>query len=166
MRSKFKWIFTLLLAFSMQFSFAQQEKTVTGTVTEGGLPLPGVSVVIKGTTQGTQTDMDGNYSIKAKQGQVLVFTFVGMETSSVTVGASNKINVALQSEAKQLNEVVVGALGIKKRQDAITSANQVVKAKELTQAASPNAIQSLTGKVSGLQINPVSYTHLTLPTKA
>ncbi|THF51308.1 SusC/RagA family TonB-linked outer membrane protein [Flavobacterium supellecticarium] len=153
MRSKFKWIFTLLLAFSMQFSFAQQEKTVTGTVTEGGLPLPGVSVVIKGTTQGTQTDMDGNYSIKAKQGQVLVFTFVGMETSSVTVGASNKINVALQSEAKQLNEVVVGALGIKKRQDAITSANQVVKAKELTQAASPNAIQSLTGKVSGLQIN-------------
>ena len=63
MRSKFKWIFTLLLAFSMQFSFAQ-EKTVTGTVTEGGLPLPGVSVVIKGTTQGTQTDMDGNYSIK------------------------------------------------------------------------------------------------------
>jgi len=153
MRSKFKWIFTLLLAFSMQFSFAQQEKTVTGTVTEGGLPLPGVSVVIKGTTQGTQTDMDGNYSIKAKQGQVLVYTFVGMETSSVTVGASNKINVALQSQAKQLNEVVVGALGIKKRQDAITSANQVVKAKELTQAASPNAIQSLTGKVSGLQIN-------------
>lgn len=153
MRSKFKWIFTLLLAFSMQFSFAQQEKTVTGTVTEGGLPLPGVSVVIKGTTQGTQTDMDGNYSIKAKQGQVLVFTFVGMETSSVTVGASNKVNVAMQSEAKQLNEVVVGALGIKKRSDAITSATQVIKTKELTQAASPNAIQSLTGKVSGLQIN-------------
>jgi len=90
----------------MQFSFAQ-EKTVTGTVTEGGLPLPGVSVVIKGTTQGTQTDMDGNYSIKASQGQVLVFTFVGMQSSSVTVGPSNKVNVALQAEARQLNEVVV-----------------------------------------------------------
>ncbi|WP_177729907.1 SusC/RagA family TonB-linked outer membrane protein [Flavobacterium inviolabile] len=152
MRSKFKWIFTLLLAFSMQFSFAQ-EKTVTGTVTEGGLPLPGVSVVIKGTTQGTQTDMDGNYSIKASQGQVLVFTFVGMQSSSVTVGASNKVNVALQAEARQLNEVVVGALGIKKRVDAITSANQVVKAKELNQASSPSVVQALTGKVSGLQIN-------------
>lgn len=152
MRSKFKWIFTLLLAFSMQFSFAQ-EKTVTGTVTEGGLPLPGVSVVIKGTTQGTQTDMDGNYSIKAKQGQVLVFTFVGMQTSSVTVAAANKINVAMQGEARLIDEVVVGALGIKKRQDAITSANQVVKAKELTQAASPSVVQALTGKVSGLQIN-------------
>jgi TonB-linked SusC/RagA family outer membrane protein len=136
----------------MQFSFAQ-EKTVTGTVTEGGLPLPGVSVVVKGTTRGTQTDMDGNYSIKAKTGEVLVFSFIGMKDSSATVGSSNKINVAMASEAKQLEDVVVTAVGIKKRQDAITSTNQRVKAQEITQAQNPNIIQSLAGKVSGLQIN-------------
>ncbi|ESU19537.1 outer membrane protein [Flavobacterium cauense R2A-7] len=152
MRSKFKWIFTLLLAFSMQFSFAQ-EKTVTGTVTEGGLPLPGVSVVVKGTTRGTQTDMDGNYSIKAKTGEVLVFSFIGMKDSSAAVGASNKINVAMAAESTTLENVVVTALGIKKRQDEITSSTQLVKSKELTQAANPNVVQSLAGKVAGLQIN-------------
>lgn len=155
MRSKFKWIFTLLLAFSMQFSFAQ-EKTVTGTVTEGGLPLPGVSVVIKGTTRGTQTDMDGKYSIKAKTGEVLVFSFIGMKDSSATVGASNSVNVAMTTVAKELENVVIGAMGIKKRQDAQTSSNQVVKSKEITQASQPNVIQSLAGKVSGLQINTTS----------
>ncbi|ESU29294.1 outer membrane protein [Flavobacterium limnosediminis JC2902] len=152
MRSKFKWIFALLLAFSMQFSFAQ-EKTVTGTVTEGGLPLPGVSVVVKGTTRGTQTDMDGNYTIKAKTGEVLVFSFIGMTDATQTVGASNKINVAMAAESTALETVVVTAVGIKKRQDQITSSNQVVKAKELTQAANPNVVQSLAGKVTGLQIN-------------
>ncbi len=69
MRSKFKWIFALLMAFSMQFSFAQ-EKTITGTVTEARLPLPGVSVVVKGTTRGTQTDMDGNYYHRSKNRRV------------------------------------------------------------------------------------------------
>jgi TonB-linked SusC/RagA family outer membrane protein len=152
MRSKFKWIFALLLAFSMQFSFAQ-EKTVTGTVTEAGLPLPGVSVVVKGTTRGTQTDMDGNYSIKAKTGEVLVFSFIGMQDATQTVGAANKINVAMKSATTELENVVVTAVGIKKRQDAITSTNQVVKAKEITQAQNPNIVQSLAGKVSGLQIN-------------
>jgi len=152
MRSKFKWIFTLLLAFSMQFSFAQ-EKTVTGTVTEGGLPLPGVSVVVKGTTRGTQTDMDGNYTIKAKTGEVLVFSFIGMKDATQTVASSNKINVAMAAESTALENVVVTAVGIKKRQDQITSSNQVVKAKELTQAANPNVVQSLAGKVTGLQIN-------------
>lgn len=152
MRSKFKWIFTLLLAFSMQFSFAQ-EKTVTGTVTEGGLPLPGVSVVVKGTTRGTQTDMDGNYSIKAKAGEVLVFSFIGMKDATAAVGASNSINITMASEAKQLENIVIGAMGIKKRSDAVTSSFQVVKTKEITQAANPNVVQSLAGKVSGLQIN-------------
>ncbi|HSD14844.1 MAG TPA: SusC/RagA family TonB-linked outer membrane protein [Flavobacterium sp.] len=152
MRSKFKWIFALLLAFSMQFSFAQ-EKTITGTVTEGGLPLPGVSVVVKGTTRGTQTDMDGNYTIKAKTGEVLVFSFIGMKDSSQTVGASNKMDVGMAAESTTLENVVVTAVGIKKRQDQITSSNQVVKAKELTQAANPNVVQSLAGKVTGLQIN-------------
>ena len=78
MRSKFKWIFTLLLAFSMQFSFAQ-EKTVTGVVTDKLGPLPGANVVVKGTTNGVQTDFDGKYSIKAKSGDVLEVSFTGYD---------------------------------------------------------------------------------------
>ncbi|MBC7524788.1 MAG: carboxypeptidase-like regulatory domain-containing protein, partial [Flavobacterium sp.] len=73
MRSKFKWIFTLLIALSMQFSFAQ-EKTVSGVVSDATGPIPGANVVVKGTKRGTQTDVDGKYSIKAKQGETLVYS--------------------------------------------------------------------------------------------
>ncbi|MFY7740502.1 MAG: SusC/RagA family TonB-linked outer membrane protein [Flavobacterium sp.] len=155
MRSKFKWIFTLLVALSMQFSFAQ-EKTVTGTITDGKLPLPGANVVVKGTTNGVSTDMDGKFSIKAKAGDVLVVSFTGYDNKTLTVGAANNYKVALNEEATVLNEVIIGALGIKRTKDATPSAQKQIGAKELTQAANPNAIQSLTGKVSGLQINTTS----------
>ncbi|WP_051269619.1 SusC/RagA family TonB-linked outer membrane protein [Flavobacterium suncheonense] len=155
MRSKFKWIFALLMAFSMQFSFAQ-EKTITGTVTEAGLPLPGVSVVVKGTTRGTQTDMDGNYTIAAKTGESLVFSFIGMKDQTIVVGAASKINVAMAAEATAIEDVVVTALGIKRKTDAVTSTYQKVNAEELNKAANPNAVQALVGKVSGLQINTTS----------
>lgn len=156
MRSKFKWIFTLLVAFTMQFSFAQQ-KTVTGTVISDGAGLPGASVVIKGTSQGTTTDSAGKYSIKAKEGDVLVVTFIGKPEQSATVGASNVVNFTLASTDQVIDVVVVeGALGIKRTKDAVVSAQKQVGNKELTQAANPNAIQALTGKVSGLQINTTS----------
>ena len=153
MRSKFKWIFTLLLAVSMQFSFAQ-EKTVTGVVSDASGTLPGANVVVQGTTRGVQTDVDGRYSIKAATGEVLVFSFVGMSDYKATVGASNVVNATLSEGGLMLSEVIVtGALGIKRTKDAVTSSQQVVQNAELTQAAAPNAIQSLAGKVSGLQIN-------------
>jgi TonB-linked SusC/RagA family outer membrane protein len=154
MRSKFKWIFTLLVAFTMQFSFAQQ-KTVTGTVTSEGKALPGATVSIAGTKLGTQTDENGKFSIKASQGDVLDIAFFGKVSQTATVGAGNVVNVVLTSSSATDIEVVqvVGALGIKKRVDAQTSAAQLVKNKEITQAANPNVIQSLAGKVSGLQIN-------------
>ncbi|MEQ3690849.1 MAG: SusC/RagA family TonB-linked outer membrane protein [Flavobacterium sp.] len=153
MRSKFKWIFTLIMAFSMQFSFAQ-EKTVTGVVSDALGPLGGANVVVQGTTNGATTDFDGNYSIKAKQGDVLVFTYTGMKKTTATVGASNKIDMVMQEDILTGTEVVViGAMGIKKRFDQYTSSLQLVKAEELTQAANPNVVQSLAGKVSGLQIN-------------
>lgn len=155
MRSKFKWNLTVLLVFLMQVVFAQ-EKTISGVVTEGGVPLPGVSVVVKGTTNGTQTDLDGNYSIKAKAGDALVYSFVGMKEQTIIVGSQTKVNIAMQAEATQLTELVVGAMGIKRKPDEITTANQVVKARELTQASNPNVVQSLAGKVSGLQINTTS----------
>ena len=136
----------------MQFSFAQ-EKTVTGTITDGKLPLPGANVVIKGTTNGVAADMDGKFSIKAKAGDVLVVSFTGYDNKTITVGAANSYKVALNESATILKEVVIGAMGIKRPKDAVVAASKQIGAKELTQAANPNAIQSLTGKVSGLQIN-------------
>ncbi len=150
MRSKFKWIFTLLLALSMQFSFAQ-EKTVTGVVSDVTGPLPSANVVVKGTTRSTQTDVDGKYSIKAKAGEVLVFSFVGMTDTSATVGSSNTINVTLK-EGVELEAVVVGALGVKKKEKSVTYAAQTVKGEALTEARESNLVNALSGKVAGVQV--------------
>ena len=155
MRSKFKWIFTLLVALTMQFSFAQ-EKTVSGVVSDNVGPIPGANVVVKGTTRSAQTDMDGKYSVKAKQGETLVFSFLGLATQEVKVGASNTISVKLAAGDNVLKEVFVGAMGIKRTKDQVTSAQKQIGAAELTQANNPNAVQSLSGKVSGLQISTVS----------
>ena len=155
MRSKFKWIFTLLVAFTMQFSFAQQ-KTVTGTVISDGVALPGASIKIKGTNQGTTSNDAGKYSIKAKEGDVLVVTFLNKKDQSATVGASNVINFTLAGADKEIVEVVVTSLNQKKRSSEITSSKQVVKADELNRASATNAVQALVGKVSGLQINTTS----------
>jgi len=151
MKTKFSGILTLLLAFVVQFTFAQ-EKTISGTVSdENGLPLPTATVIIKGTTTGTSTDFDGNYSINASEGDVLDFSYVGYATQSQPVGASNTVDVTLQPD-NTLDEVVVTALGIKRKQDEITTANQVVKAEELVKANNPNVVKGLSGKVSGLQV--------------
>jgi TonB-linked SusC/RagA family outer membrane protein len=153
MRSKFKWIFMLLIALSMQLSFAQ-EKTVTGVVSDSSGPLPGANVVVQGSKTGTQTDVDGKYSIKAKAGDVLVFSFVGMTETTAKVGASNTVNVKMQDGVK-LEEVIVGAMGIKRTKDATVSAQKQIGAAELTQANNPNAVSALAGKVSGLTISSI-----------
>ena len=103
-----KWIFTLLVALSVQFSFAQ-EKAVSGVVSDATGPIPGANVVVKGTKNGVQTDFDGKYAIKAKVGDVLVITFVGMQDATAKVGASNTINVKLQG-GNVLDEVVINVL--------------------------------------------------------
>src|SRR3970040_741686 len=111
MRSKFKWIFSLLLAFSMQFVFAQ-EKTVTGVVIDkSGIPLPGVNVVIKGTSKGVQTDFDGKFSLKSKEGDNVVFSFIGYKSKSLQINKSNNYNVTLESDAVQMEELVVIGYG-------------------------------------------------------
>ena len=92
MKTKFSGILTLLLAFIVQITFAQ-EKTISGTISDqSGLPLPGVNIIVKGTTNGTQSDFDGNYTIKANAGDVLSFTYLGLKSQETTVGASNTIN--------------------------------------------------------------------------
>lgn len=119
MKTKFSGILTLFLAFIVHLTYAQ-EKTVSGTVSdESGLPLPGVNIIVKGTTNGTQSDFDGYYSISANSGDVLTFSYVGMKTQEVTVGASNTINVTLIEDAAVLDEVVVTALGIKREKKSL-----------------------------------------------
>jgi len=137
----------------MQFSFAQQ-KTVTGVVSDDLGPVAGANVVNQATKAGTTTDFDGNYSISAKQGNVLVISYAG-STQSITVGAGNTYNVSLK--AVELKGVeVVGALGIKRKVDEVTSAFSKVSSEEMTTAANPNAVRSLAGKVAGLRIDNLS----------
>lgn len=153
MRSKFKWIFTLLVALSMQFSFAQ-EKTVTGTITDGKLPLSGANVVIKGSAKGVSADLDGKYSIKAKPGDVLVVSFSGYEKKSVTVGSANSYNVTLKLSSKVLEDVVItGAMGIKRSKSAVTSGYSTVKGDDIKVAGNPDPVRALIGKTSGVTIN-------------
>ncbi|HEY9185430.1 MAG TPA: SusC/RagA family TonB-linked outer membrane protein [Salegentibacter sp.] len=152
MKTKFSSILTLLLAFVVQITFAQ-EQTITGTVTdEDGLPLPGVNVLVKGTSAGTQTDFDGNYSITADQGDVLVFSFVGLETAEYPVGNNTTIDVVLQADAAQLEEVVVTALGIQREKKSLGYATQEVDGSEVSDVPTTNFMNSLSGKVAGLKV--------------
>lgn len=153
MRSKFKWIFTLLLAFSMQFSFAQ-EKNVTGTIKENGLPLPGVSIMIKGTTKGTQTDMNGKYSISASQGDALVFTYIGMTSQTITVGASNSIDVVMVEDGQVLNTVEIVNTGYDRTRTKAetTSAITTISSKTLENRPNASFLNSLQGTAPGLTI--------------
>jgi hypothetical protein len=111
MRLKFKWIFTLLMALSMQFSFAQ-ERTISGTVSDASGPTPGVNVIVKGTKISVKTDFDGKYSIKASAGETLVFSFVGMQEEIVKVGASSIVDVKLAQVGRDLEEVVITSFGL------------------------------------------------------
>lgn len=151
MRSKFKWFFMLLLAFSFQFSLAQ-EKTITGAVTEGGLALPGATVSVKGTKNNTLTDFDGKYSIKAKQGDVLEFSFVGLKTKSVTVSSSNTINVSMESDVTVLGEVVVLGYSSEKK-EKVTGAVSVVKAANIESVAFASFDQILQGQAAGVTVS-------------
>ena len=150
MKTKFNGILTLLLALVVQLSFAQTE-TISGNVSDETGPLPGVSIVIKGTTVGTETDFDGNYSIEANAGDILQFSFVGMATQEVTVGNSNTVNVTLVAD-NVLDEVVVTALGIKREKKALGYATTQIKGEAVNTAKETNFMNSLSGKVAGLSI--------------
>ncbi|WP_452221467.1 SusC/RagA family TonB-linked outer membrane protein [Lacinutrix salivirga] len=152
MKTKFSGILTLLLAFVVQFTFAQ-EKTISGTISdESGLPLPGVNIIVKGTNNGTQTDFDGNYSITASTGQVLTYSFVGYTNKEMTVGNSNTMSFAMEPDVAALDEVVVTALGIKREKKSLGYATQKVEGEQVSKIKTPNFVNALSGKVAGLDI--------------
>jgi TonB-linked SusC/RagA family outer membrane protein len=144
MKTKFNGVLTLLLALVVQISFAQT-KTVSGTVTENSGPLPGVSILVKGTNRGAETDFDGKYSIKAKSGDVLVFRYLGFSKVEKTVGASSTINVSLKEDSNVLDEIIVQvAYGEKKRKDII-GAVSVVTAEEIGDQKITTVTEALQG---------------------
>ena len=151
MKTKLSGILTLLLAFVVQITFAQ-ERTITGTVSDESGPLPGVSVLIEGTTSGTETDFDGNYAIEAKSGDVLRYSFVGMTTVTKTVGADSSIIVTMVSEANTLDEVVLTAFGLEVKKDDDLSSSTAVEPDVITRSGESGLIQGLAGKTSGLKI--------------
>lgn len=153
MKLKKLFVFTCCLIMTT-FVFSQQ-KTITGNVSDASGGLPGVSILIKGTVKGTESNFDGNYSIKANKGDVLVFSFIGMKTSEVIINEDLIIDVLLKPD-NVLEEVIVTAVGIKRKPDEITTAYENLKSEEITSANNPDAVQSLAGKVSGLQINTTS----------
>ena len=151
MKLKFNGFLVLLVALVAQITFAQ-ERAVSGVVSDNaGLPLPGVSVLVKGTKTGTQTDFDGKFSIRASASQTLVFSYLGMKNEEV-VAKSASINVKMTSSATELESVIVTAQGIKKEKRALGYAISEVKAKDLEQRPDGDIARVLTGKASGVNI--------------
>ncbi|MFD1630323.1 SusC/RagA family TonB-linked outer membrane protein [Pseudopedobacter beijingensis] len=141
--------------FFMSLHVFAQQVNVTGRVTaaDDGMPLPGVSVSVKGSKSATQTDINGNYKVSVAKDAVLVFSFMGMQTQEKTVGGATTINVVLASDAKALNEVVVTALGIERDKRTLTYSVQNVKGEDLRESNQSNIINALQGQIAGAQIS-------------
>lgn len=147
-----------LAVFFLLFSFAlsAQEITVSGTVKDtNGMPLPGVNILIKSTTKGTATNFDGEFEIKASQGNILVISYLGFKTTEVAV-TDTKLDVVLEEDLNQLDQVVVTAFGIEKETRELGYSITQVKAEDLELAGQANAITALQGRVAGLQVNQTS----------
>ena len=150
MKTKFKGILTLFLALVVQISFAQQG-TITGKVSDGSGPLPGVSVIVKGSTIGTETDFDGKYSIKASSGDILTFRYLGYLSIDKTIGSSSIINVSMKEDANILDEVVIIGYGTTTKQ-SFTGAAATVSSENIDAKAVSNVAQALIGEVSGVTV--------------
>ncbi len=153
MKTKFSGILTLLLAFVVQFTFAQ-EKTISGTVTDNvGLPLPGVSIIVKNTSSGTLSDFDGNYSLQINVGQTIVYSYIGFITVERVINAtSSTIDLSMEEDAAVLEEVVVTAMGIKKEKKALGYAVSSLKEEEISNNPESDLTRVLQGKTAGVQI--------------
>ena len=145
----------LLFVGNIVYAEAQQEKRVTGTVTSEGEPLPGVSVQLKGASSGTITDIDGKYSIEVLATGTLVFRFVGMRTVEQPVNNRSVINVTLESESKELEEVMVVAYATAKKY-SFTGAASTMKAGEIEKLQTSSISRILEGTVSGVQASAAS----------
>ncbi len=150
-----KKILLLLLVTILSIPVLAQETNVSGSVTDegDGAPLPGVNVVVKGTTNGTVTDSNGKYSLTVpSSSSTLVFSFIGLVTQEVEVGGRQVIDVPMKSDITQLNEVVVTALGIERKRNELPYAAQQVTGDQITSTRNANFVNALSGKVAGIDI--------------
>lgn len=168
MLKRFKSVSMILLAGALGFTgnavanpntgnpaidISQQDTKITGTVEDEFGPVAGASVVIKGTTNGTMTDMDGHFTLEGvKKGDIIQISFIGFATQDIPYTGQTALHVKLEEDAQKLDEVVVTALGMKRDKKALGYAMQELKGDELLSSREPNLANSLSGKVSGLQI--------------
>ncbi|MEN7546273.1 SusC/RagA family TonB-linked outer membrane protein [Rapidithrix thailandica] len=133
---------------------AEEEIMVSGKVTDkANVPLPGVNILLKGTSKGTTTNAEGGFQLKVPEGAVLVFSFIGYQNQEVAIGAQTRLNVVMEEEYEQLEEVVVTALGVKRETKALGYSVTEVNAETMTKAPALNSINSLAGKVAGVDIS-------------
>ena len=143
-------LISLALSMLICFVVSAQEKTITGNVTdEANQPLPGVSIVIQGSKNGTQTDWDGNYSIKAQKGDILTFSYIGYNTQTATVEHKNTINIKLTPANQTLNEVVVVAYGV-----STSNYKGNTNSRRDKKMAAKSIAPAVQGRVGVLQISP------------
>ena len=154
MKNSYKSALLFLIGFLACIPLYAQQ-TVSGIVTakEDGAPLPGVSIVIQGTSTGVVSDIDGKYSISVPNTQaVLVFSFIGFETQRVPVGNRSTLDVSLATETSNLDEFIVTAFGISQEKKALGYAAQSINADEITKTRQPNVVNALQGQVAGVQV--------------
>ena len=152
MKTCFKYVFSLVVLLVGTTGLAFSQNIVTGTVEDADGPLIGASVLVKGTTVGTITDMDGQFSIEAKVGDELEFSYMGYTSQTVKV-TGKTLNVTMSENTEVLSEVVVTAMGIKRDRKALGYEVGEVKGEELTKAGNPNAATSMAGRVAGLVVS-------------
>ncbi|PWK27683.1 TonB-linked SusC/RagA family outer membrane protein [Arcicella aurantiaca] len=150
----FQQIFFTILLLTFSLNAFSQERIITGKVIDGAdkKPVAGATVRIKGTEKGTSTNAEGTFKIAVNDNAILQFSFIGFSSQEVQTGSKSIINVVLNEDIKQVEEVVVTALGISKERRSLTNAIQTVKGADLIKAREPNPINSLAGKVAGLTI--------------
>ncbi|WP_343690238.1 SusC/RagA family TonB-linked outer membrane protein [Chitinophaga sp.] len=145
---------TLLLLFCCFTALAQNKKVVSGTVKDDkGTAIPGVTILEKGTKNGTMTGPDGSFKISVAPEGTLVVSFIGYTTQEIPVNGQSSVNVSLATDNKGLSEVVVTAMGIKRQARSLGYAVSTVSAKEISQTGSPNFAAALYGKAAGVKVN-------------
>jgi TonB-linked SusC/RagA family outer membrane protein len=151
MKVNYKYLIVLLVVLFTQISFAQ-EQPVSGVVSDqSGVPIPGVNVSVKGTSNSTQTDLDGKFKISASKTQTLVFSFLGMKTKEV-LATDASLSVKLESESEQLSEVVINVLGVEVKKNQNASAYSKVKGTALTNSGETSVLKGLSAKASSVSI--------------
>ncbi|SFU60548.1 TonB-linked outer membrane protein, SusC/RagA family [Pustulibacterium marinum] len=148
-----KRLLGVIFAFVSVLAVQAQTIEVTGTITseEDGMPLPGASIMIQGTSSGTSTDFDGNYTLSVESGDVLEYSFVGFQTQEITVENQTTINVVLKLDATTLEDVVVVGYGTRKKSD-LTGSVAVVDVDEMKKVSNSNVGSMLQGKVTGINV--------------